>query len=301
MADPEVDTVLTGLLTSDDPSTVELSVALLGDRHCIRALPALLKVLDSSPNPPVEALCLTLQRIGDESVLPSMFERILQRKAAPEAVRVVTAVAKRSRPDAGARLISSALERARGDAMIDLIQLAGTLRADACLEQIRTALGGQEPEVRKAALSVLSEWHSAEPMGDLMKWAKQTKTETERVMALRGVIRMIGVASIKDPEKAEWCRKALDLSKTPDEQKRILGQLQNLRCAEAFQTALPLLKEPAVSAEAELALLRIARDGDANVKKSLPAGQLKDAMRHIAETSQNPKNAAAANQILLGL
>src|ERR1019366_10749926 len=61
------------------------------------------------------------------------------------------------------------------------------------LPVLRTALGDQNPEVKRAAILALSDWSDDTPVPDLLASARTTSTPAHRSLALRGVVRLVGL------------------------------------------------------------------------------------------------------------
>jgi hypothetical protein len=151
-----------------------------------------------------------------------------------------------------------------------------------------------------AAASILINWYNAQPIDDVWTIANKPDTEAQGLLALRGYIRMIGLSAVTNEEKVSLCKKAFGLSKRVEEKRAILGQLQNIMSAQAFELVLPLLQYPELSAEAELALITIASKGGKAVTDSIAAEDLQKAMRHIISTSSNADRIKLARKILEG-
>jgi hypothetical protein len=88
--------------------------------------------------------------------------------------------------------------------------------------------------------------------------ARTAKTETQRLLALQGFIRMTGLEKYARPEDAAAALKdAAALASRPEEKKLLLARLPNFACAESLKLAEALAADPAVQPEAKAAADKI--------------------------------------------
>jgi len=120
-----------------------------------------------------------------------------------------------------------------------------------------------------------------------------TKNNTLRVVALRGVVRLLGLGSRPAEDTLKVCGELLRGAKQPGEKKLILAVLARVSEPDAIKMVEPLLREKQVKAEAELAMLGIAKA----IVVSAP-GRAKSAARVLLETSANPSIRKEAKGII---
>lgn len=154
------------------------------------------------------------------------------------------------------------------DARISLLRLlpdAGDRRA---FETLSAALGDADARIRDGAVRALTQWpdfRAWDTMGAV--YAKPEK-EAHRAAALNGMARLVRAASAKPaPELIGRCRQMLAGAATDDDRKLVLGVLGGIGDPAAAELAKPLLADPAVQAEAKLAVKSIA----ALLRKTRPA------------------------------
>ncbi|MFP4058420.1 MAG: HEAT repeat domain-containing protein [Candidatus Brocadiia bacterium] len=141
-------------------------------------------------------------------------------------------------------------------ALLGVLARIGTSKA---LAAVRSALDAPQAAVRDAALRALAEWPTAEPIADLLRIAREATDRRRKVLALRGLLRMVNeTAERSEEQKAALYRQAMDLASRPEEKKLVLAGLAEARSLAALRLAESALDEPAVRAEAAAAAAQIA-------------------------------------------
>ena len=130
------------------------------------------------------------------------------------------------------------------------------------LAHVRAARNDEASALRDVALRALAEWPSAEPMDELLAVARDTGDTTEHVLALRGCIRMAGQVAMStredDRDKAiKTLGLAMAATRRVEEKRRVLGAVSALAHPEALALAARCLDDPALSAEAKAAAVKI--------------------------------------------
>lgn len=144
------------------------------------------------------------------------------------------------------------------DARVRLIGLLGMMGDPAALPVLRSAIKDPEADVVDAAVRAIAAWPTSAAREDLLVLARDTRDETHRLLAIRGLIRTIGLDAYRDPQAAVAdLRMAAGFAWRSDEQKLVLGVLARFPCAEALDMATGFLQEPSVKAEAQAAIDRI--------------------------------------------
>jgi len=143
------------------------------------------------------------------------------------------------------------------------VRLMGTLPQigdDSALPLVRQALQNNDPDVFDAAVRALSSWPTSAARDDVFKLAQEAQNETHRLLAIRGLVRIIGLDKYRNPEAAVAdLRQAAGIAWRPEELKLVLGVLVNFPCEDALSFAKGFLNEPLLKAEAESAISGIER------------------------------------------
>lgn len=177
-----------------------------------------------------------------------------------------------------------------------LLSLAGRLRSPQLLPMVTEAAGSKCTVERTAAIRALSAWAEPSVLPSLMAAAQHSDANTRR-LAQRGLLQVLRQSKALSPtERVARAAEIASLLEQPDEQKALLSILADASSLAAVQVAAQFLEQPAVRAEAELAILRAAR--------SLPihdAPSVRAALRRIATESEAADRRAEAAVLLQSL
>jgi HEAT repeat protein len=245
-----------------DPIAGELLLA-IGDRRMFAAKGLVASSL-ASPSPVIRLQAYRgLRTIGTPSDIPAALAAMMAAKDEAEqgeAEKTVVALAQKiANADGRARMVRARLEAEKAPAArVRLIGLLGMVGDPSTLPTLRAALRDDNADVYDAAVRALAAWPSAAAREELVALARDTRTETHRLLAIRGLIRVIGLDPYRDPRAAVAdLRLAAGFAWRPDEQKLVLSALAQFPCADALEMATGFLREPLVNAEARAAIDRI--------------------------------------------
>ena len=141
-----------------------------------------------------------------------------------------------------------------------LYRTLGKIGDDSSLSLLRAALKDADATVQDAAVRALAEWPNATPREDVLAIARNSKDLTQRVLALRGTIRMTRLEKYQSPAAAvQHLRSALELSSRPEEIKLVLGARPDFPCPDALALAESLLNKEGVQEEAQAAVEAIKK------------------------------------------
>ncbi len=205
-----------------------------------------------------------LRSMGTTASLGTLTDLILASPAGKrdEAMSTVSEIARRgvSEADRTGALAQRLAAATKPADRVDLLSVLGEVGGPRAVGALRGALGDASPDVQMAALQALAEWPTDEPLADLLKIAKTTADPARRSIALRGYTRMIGANELRPAEQTiALYREASDLTKSPAERKLVVAGLAKVKGLGALQYAAELRKDPEASAEAELAVVEIAK------------------------------------------
>ena len=152
----------------------------------------------------------------------------------------------------------AALAKATGaarDSLLGVLPQAGTAKA---LEAVRGALRGSDDAAREAAIRALAQWPDAGPAADLLAVAKTDVKATRQVLALRGYVRLTGLAECPPAEKVRMYQDALAAAKRAEEKKMVLGAMAEAPSLATLQISRSLMASADLKAEAAMATVKIA-------------------------------------------
>jgi hypothetical protein len=145
------------------------------------------------------------------------------------------------------------------EARLSLIRILGTIGARSSLPLLRGTLKEKDTDIRRGGILALSSWASPEPFADLWPLATDAHERAERVLALRGAVRLIGLDTVRPGEETlRLYRDAMRAAPDVAEQKMILSALGNSRSLSALRLAVELTGNKDLRSEAGAAALNIA-------------------------------------------
>ena len=259
-----VDDEVIGQLAQKPPDGMagELLLA-VGERRIFPAKTVVAAALASaSPSIRVQAL-KALRGIGTPSDIAAVLDLLLDDRgesARADAEKTVVALAQKiENPDGRSASIKSRLGREKtSESRVRLVALLPLIADSSSLPVLRTLLADDDPDVFDAAARAMAAWPTAAAREDLLQLARDSRNETHRLLAIAGVVRVIGLDKYREPQAAVAdLKQAAGFSWRPEEQKLVLGALVQFPCREALALANGFLREPAVKAEAQAAISKI--------------------------------------------
>ncbi len=235
----------------------------LGQRGVSEAADTLMRTAgDEDAAVRVASLRVLRDLAGCEHV-PALVEMLA--KAGPrersEAEKTVVAAARRC-PDEAARTsgVLAKLDEAKdAQTKVSLLNVLGRIGGDKALAVLVGAVRDAEPEIGITAVRILAEWPTDEPLDELLDVVRTTRDARQRAVALRGYVRLVGLAECRNAQEAfEIYRKAMGFAANAAEKKLVLSGLANVESASALEFAGGYLDDAGMRAEAEAAILKIA-------------------------------------------
>ncbi len=127
------------------------------------------------------------------------------------------------------------------------------------LAVVQAAAGSADPATRDIGLRTLADWPEASAWDPLFAAYEMATAETERVLALRGLARLLGEENAKpDAQLIGRYRELLGSAKGDNDRKLVLGPLADCAHPEALKLAVEQLDQPGIRAEAAQAVKSLA-------------------------------------------
>jgi hypothetical protein len=179
------------------------------------------------------------------------------------------------------------------------LPLLGRLGGPKSLEIIQSALGGDDPEVREAAVRGLCNWPSAEVADRLLGLATHSDSRAHGVSALRAYIRVITLPSDRpEAETLAMLKHAIKLADGVDEKRLALERASTIRTMEAVIWLAAYLDDPDLGQAACQTLVELAHHRflrNPNMDRFGPI------LEKVAGVSEDPAIAERARRYRLGL
>ncbi|MBM4155504.1 MAG: hypothetical protein FJ221_10825 [Lentisphaerae bacterium] len=291
VAGPGVDAVILAAGKGGTPAVRAEVIRCLGDRGMVEGLP----MLFAAATGPDAALRAEAVRQVGALAGPREWPALLDLLAAAgdeERPAIVTAaeMAALRLPAAGDEVAARLRAAPAAAVRAALLALAGKLSLDATLPELQKAAADADADVRNAALRSLGSWTRSSALPALTAAAANAEGSSLR-LAQRGAIQVVRKATDLDPAArvARYRDLATKIANV-DEQRALLSAVAELASPEALAVAAGFLDNPAVRAEAEAAVIQIAK------RAGKPDAASAAVLRRIAGESSSPamKDDAAA-------
>ncbi|MBL9138579.1 MAG: HEAT repeat domain-containing protein [Verrucomicrobiales bacterium] len=174
-----------------------------------------------------------------------------------------------------------------------LLRVLGTVGAPVGLAPVLQSLYRDDAALKDTAFRVLAEWPEPSALPSLITFARGTTNDTQRTLALRGIVRLLGSENQNHVNALETYGDLVKLAKRVDDRKLVLSGLGNMSDLAAAKLVEPMLAESAIRKEAEFALLGIAE----KVAPKAPA-EAKALATRVQTESQDAATRDRAAQVL---
>jgi hypothetical protein len=237
-------------------------IQLLGRRHDTtgsgRVLP-----YSGSAQPEIRQAALDyLARFGGDAHLGDLLMRLRQAEssAALKALEktVVQVASRTSDPAATAARVAAVMEGSRPAVHSSLLRVLGSLGGERALELVRRDLWSETDTIKEAALDALLAWPDALAIPDLRRLAGPSPDARQQILALRSLIRVIGIEGSRAPaDTMSLYRQAWDLATRAEERRWILSGVSEVEDLSALDFVTGHLDDDDVKAEAEVAAVKL--------------------------------------------
>jgi HEAT repeat protein len=298
---PSVDEELIRQAGGSDPARSLVAIAALARRQVPGARPALLKIAGEG-QPPVRVAALRaltdLATDADVDALLALLNKGRSEAEIEALEGVLTAVGTRT-ASASAPRIAAALGAAQPPQKKAILRILEAVGGPAALQAVRSSLRDPNVEVRDAALNALANWPTADAAPDLLALARGGDSPTQKVLALRGFLRLAADDSLPAERRLAMCGDARTLLTRDEERRQWLGVLGGIPSPAGLALIAPLIGVAGVNEEACSAAVSVARKlltgpaaASPEVKSQLPA--IGEALQ---KAGQNTKDAGLGTEI----
>jgi HEAT repeat protein len=203
-----------------------------------------------------------LGQAGELSALVGLVCAPVAESDRAEAEKTLVTVARSVPAEAGkVTSLLAAFSAVAGDvpAKCSLLQSAGQIADPAALPILRASLKDNAPEVRAAAIRGLTEWNNAEPAQDLLVVARSALDESEKILAVRGFVRLVGLPCDRAGlDTLGLYAEAMKTARGVEEKKTVLGGMALVAHPGALADVMAYLKDSQLSVEAAAAAVQAA-------------------------------------------
>jgi hypothetical protein len=246
--------------------------AAMGERGQPIVLPALFDASNDADATVRAASYKALGDMGRQKEVPRMVAMLLSNRSDSERrsleLALSSTVVRLPQQEAATASIIEGLARADSEARVHLIAVLGAAGGAEALKAVREELASGDAEMRKAAFRALADWPDNAPLADLHDIAKSDAEQVDRILALRGYIRLIGLPSERShKETSVLYQAAMALAERPEEKKLVLAGMMTVADHDALKFVEQFIDDEAVQKEAKVAHRRISTALGVQVKK----------------------------------
>ncbi len=292
---PGVDERLLAMLASrSTPAVKEQVIFALAARDCRNAVPALLDAVNTGGAGVRKVGIEALGSLADGSISPDLVQMLKSDRYSAErsslAKTLIRIGLRDHAPDRVCDAVLAGLPGSSPGARASMFQVLGKFGGEKPYRAVRSALSDPDPEVRAAAVRVLSAWPGSAPLEDLLMLSHAPGDPGPRTLALRGGVSLLEKSpDLKDEERVRIIERELRSADSEEAKLLLLSALGKQSSLQALRVAEWCLDQPAIEDEAALAVVGIVRTAG----RKYPAESRK-ALERARESVQSP---AVAKQV----
>ena len=261
---PNVDKVILEAIPKAEAKTKVELISSVGQRNITAGVGTLLKTAKDSDRKVRTESLRTLKVVTGPENLPALVEILINAKSSSdrtEAEKTIAAVAHRieDKNRQAASILAALPSVNETVARCSLLNVLGRIGDNGALPVLTASLKDENVDIQTAAIRALADWPTPEPVEELLKVAENSSNKVHRILALRGFVRLLWLASDRPADQTiELYKKAMSLAPDAGEKKKVLSGLANTKSLAAMQMAAGYLDDGTLSVEAGAAVVSIA-------------------------------------------
>jgi len=259
-----IDLAIVSELKNAPASAKPRIINVLGRRYATVAVDAILAEAVSADTATSRAAFKVLARLSSEKNLPQLVDALMQVKspeAKADAESAVAAIIEKSQSKRVCEdLICERLQKATDtETRVSLINLLPVCGGQKALEMAKSAYSSADSKIKEAGIRAISEWQDMSVWDTLVNIYENPPSESYRVLALRGLTRLLSEENIRpDASLVSKYQKLFNGAKNINDKKLILGAMSGCNHPEALYLALEKINEPEIKSEVVAAVKKIA-------------------------------------------
>jgi len=296
----EIDATILKNIPQAEPNTKAELIRSIAKRNIYAGVETLLKTTqDSDRNIRLESF-KALRTITNEEHLSALIGLLLNSQGKSErreAENTIAAIARKiDDPCRQTEVVLAAVSEAKdANNRCSLLNVLGKIGNDNSLGVLTAALTDENARVKDTAVRALSNWPNPAPINELLKIAQDSDNKTHRILALRGLIRLLELDSERSPnDTISLYRQAMSLAIETSLKRRVLSGLANVKSFAALEIVAEYLNDENLNREAEFAVVEIAEtiSGDEHSE------QIKTVLQKVVQSTRNDSVREKANELL---
>ena len=194
---------------------------------------------------------------------------------------------KAENPAACVGQIEARLAQAQPAQKCALVRVLGAIGGANALQAVHAAVSDPNAEVHAAAIRTLGAWATADAGNDLLELAKAAGNPTDKMLCLRGYLRLAGQAELPLDKRLAMCREAVPLAQQDEEKKLLLAALGSIVSVEAVDLITPYLDNAGTKEEAGTATVNLSDQILKGNDSAKSAPKLIEPLEKVAQVTAN--------------
>ncbi len=263
MRNAGVNEALLKLVESADAGGRGVVLGALEARKVAAAMPVLVRMISASDAAAAKDAAKALAALGTSGELPGLLAVMAAtndgelRGSAESAANAICTRAENKQ--ACSQAVLGAMDKASAAGKAACLRLLPRVKTETALAALRQALQDKDASVSEAAVRALAEWSDLAAAPILLELAKTTANDRYAIVALQGCLRLAGASERSSGDALNLYRDVLKAAKRADEKKQALAGLANVTAMESADVIRGYLKDAALSSDAAMAGVRLAR------------------------------------------
>ena len=258
----DVDAAIMAMLSSSASARRITAMELIVRRRMTAAIPALFAAAGGSDAKVRVAAVKKLGELAGPDQLPGLLDLLAKAgssedtEAAEQALSAVSL--KAANPASCVGQVEARLAQSPPAQKCALLRVLGGIAGTNALPIVRAAVNDSNPEVHGTAIRTLGGWNTADAAPDLLELARTAANPTDKMICLRGYLRLAGQAELPLDKRLSMCRQAVPLAQKDEEKKLLLAALGSIVSVEALDLITPYLGEAGTKEEASTAAVDVS-------------------------------------------
>ena len=304
MAGNDIDGAVIAALAAGPERMVALKV--VSTRGTVSDCDAVLKCLGDADLAVQEEGWKVLGMVGGVNQIAPMMGALiavkdagLQDKAANAVVRVFSLASDKGSAYAH---VQAQYDTANDRVKMHILKMASMAGTPGAAANVEAALASGNADLYDAALRNLADWPNESVASRLLELAKAAPTETQRILALRGLLRIAGMkeARLSVGQRATMLKAAGDVAERTEEKKQIIGALRGQRDPISLDALLMFAADDALLLDADDAIRELSGHLAAGNKAAVTKA-LGTVVKRLTETGADAARIKQTTDLLTGL
>jgi len=250
----EADAAIMQMLANGAPARRLTAVELIARRRMTSAIPAL---FDAAASSDAKLRIAAVQKLGElagPDQLPGLLDLLARQGSAEDldaAEQALGAVSLRAAdPASCVGQVEARLAQSQPAQKCALLRVLGAMGGAKALAAVRAAVNDPNADVHAAAIRTLGGWSAVDAADDLLELAKTGGSPADKMICLRGYLRLAGQADLPLDRRLTMCRQAVPLAQKDEEKRLLLAALGGIASLEALDLVAPYLDDAGTKEEA---------------------------------------------------